>query len=67
MTILFLTCIRLKLGKDKYYRKYARLKRKAKGYYWSLRRRYIKYKRREKMNDRITNISRKITEKQNQI
>jgi hypothetical protein len=67
MTILFLTCIRLKLGRYKYYKKYAKFKRKIKNYYWSLRKRYRKYKKRVNMNNRIKNISKKITEKQNQM
>ena len=63
--ILCLTCIRLKLGKYKYYRKYARFKRKIKNYYWKLRKRYRRYRKRKKMNQRIRNISKQITKKHN--
>ena len=61
--ILFLTCIRLKLGKYKYYRKYSRFKRKIKDQYWKLRKKFRRYNKRKKMNQRINNISKQITNK----
>ena len=60
LSIIFLTCLKMKLSKNKYIKKYFRLEKKIKSYVYNLRSRYKKYMRRRRMNARIRRLSAKL-------
>ena len=65
LSIIFITCLKMKLSRVKSFKKYFRFERRVKTYLWNLRVKYKKYMRRRKMNRRIKRISNKIRKKHN--
>jgi hypothetical protein len=60
LSIIFLTCLKMKLSRIRLIKKYFRFERRVKTYIWNLRIRYKKYMRRRKMNVRIRRLLAKI-------
>ena len=63
ISIIFLTCLKIKLSKNRNIKKYFRFENKIKSYLYNLRIRYRKYMKRRRMNIRIKKLSAKLKKK----